>query len=337
MMRLAIFTKISIVIILLLLINSPISAWDTPTQNSPVNGSQTWNFIELNWSPVFYSDSYQVQFDTSSSFNSLMLMDSTIAYVDTTGFSDTHVEFSNLYFGTTYFWRVRAIAVGDTSSWSAVWNATTRDEVILSAPTQTSNIDVTVLLDWDAHIGVDYYDYQIDTSSNFNSPQLLSGIDIYFSELNNSFDTEQQMGNLRYGASYFWRVRARNSIDTSAWTVGSFFTNEFVVINSPQTGSVTSTGVLIDWLEFGGAYFYDYQLDTTNNFNSASLVSGTNMSLANGSGNSDTEEFIDDLNFGFEYKCQLFVHYLNAILQKTLPILQHFQSVVKYSQLQLHL
>ncbi len=275
--------------------------WNTPVQVSPASGSQSWNAIEFNWNPVINSLAYQFQLDTSSGFSSPIFFDTTIVYVDSTGFSDTHVLIDQLFFGTTYHWRVRAYNMNDTSVWSPVWTTTTRNAVTPVSPSAGDQTFVNVMLDWNSHIGVNYYDYQVDTSISFNSPALIMGIDIYFSELSSFYDTEQMIQNLYYGQNYFWRVRVRNLVDTSAWTTESFSTKELVEINSPAQGSSVFAGVLLDWNSFEGSFVYDYEIDTDNSFTSPNLISGSNLYQGSGSGNSDSEFFADDLYFGQQY------------------------------------
>ena len=300
-MKVSTYSKASVLIFMFLMIVSSARAWDTPVLSSPGNGTQTWNFIDFDWSVVLNSSYYEIQYDTSASFNSPFLVDSVIPYVDSTGYGDTHLDVDELYFGTTYFWRVRALSANDTSLWSTVWTVITKDYVELVSPANASENFVSVIIDWNSHPGIDYYYYQVDTSSTFNSSLLISGIDIYYSELDGFFDSEQQVGNLRYGTNYYWRVCAVNSVDTSSWTTGNFNTKDFVEMGSPISGNTTFTGVNIDWMEFPGSYFYDYQIDTSLYFNSNQLISGSNISFNNGSSGTDTEIFIDNLYFGTSY------------------------------------
>ncbi|MEA3445629.1 MAG: hypothetical protein U9R19_12985, partial [Bacteroidota bacterium] len=177
----------------------------------------------------------------------------------------------------------------------------TRDYVTPVSPVAGTETYVEALLDWDSHVGINYYDYQIDTTGSFNSPALVSGIDIYFSELNGFYDSEQLIQNLYFGQQYFWRVRARNLVDTSEWTMESFSTKELTEINSPASGTTVYTGALLDWLSFPGCFYYDYQIDSDINFSSPAIITGTNLFQQGGSGNSDSEFFVDDLYFGTQY------------------------------------
>jgi hypothetical protein len=291
----------SLTLLFAILFSASAYGWNVPIQQSPVNGSQTWNSVMFNWSVVNNSLAYQFQLDISSSFSSPNLFDTAIAYVDTTGYSDTHILMEQLLFGTTYHWRVRAYTATDTSTWSPVWTITTRNYVTPIYPASGTEVFVEVMLDWDSHAGVNWYDYQVDTTSSFTSPALITGIKTYFSELGSFYDTEQMIQNLYYGKTYFWRVRARNLVDTSAWTMESFSTKPLVDINGPLAGDTVFAGSLVDWLAFPGSHYYDFQFDTDNSFLSPNLISGSNLYAGSGNGNSDSEYFVDDLFFGQSY------------------------------------
>lgn len=277
------------------------SAWNTPTQISPAPGFQSWNSVEFYWSVVNNSLAYQFQIDSTDTFNSPVFFDTAIAYIDTTGYSDTHILIDQLFFGTSYHWRVRAYSATDTSAWSPVLSMTTRDYVTPVSPSVGTETFAQAMLDWDSHVGVNFYDFQFDTTTNFNSPVLFSGIKGYFSELSSFYDTEQMIQDLYYGQNYFWRVRARNLVDTSAWTMESFSTKALVDINGPLLGDTVFTGALVDWLAFPGSFYYDYQFDTNNNFSTPNLISGSNLYSGSGNGNSDSQHFFDNLYFGQQY------------------------------------
>lgn len=283
-------------------------AWNTPSQTSPANNSDIWNESEFVWTAVNNSLAYQFQIDTVSSFSSSILFDTTIIYIDPTGYSDAHLLMNQLYFGKEYFWRVRAYIVNDTSAWSSVWTVNTAGYIELVSPAEASQNYVSVNLDWNSIPGVNFYDFQLDTTTDFNSPVLQSGYNEYLSVLSGFADTEELLDNLRYGTTYYWRVRARNSIDSSQWVMRSFVTKENIIVDSPLGNTQTFTGVLLDWQAFDGAEYYDYRVDTSLSFSSPALIMGSDSFIANNSGNTDTEAFIDDLFFGTQYYWQVRSH-----------------------------
>ena len=275
--------------------------WNSPALSSPANGTNVWTGVTLDWNSVASSQFYQVQADTTNTFNSPALVSAIKTYINSSsGNTDTEHSFGNLFFGKTYYWRVRAYISGDTSAWT-VQTFNTVDYVTLNTPTSGSNNWTGITLDWLAHSGVSFYDVQADTTNTFNSPALLSASKTYINSSSGNTDTEHSFGNLFFGKTYYWRVRARNAVDTSAWTTGSFNTVDYVTLNTPTSGSNNWTGVTLDWLAHSGVSFYDVQADTTNTFNSPALLSASKTYINSSSGNSDTEHSFGNLFFGKTY------------------------------------
>lgn len=75
-----------------------------------------------------------------------------------------------------------------------------------------------VLLDWKAVVGVDEYEYQLDTTDQFNSSLLVTGTKNYISQDPSSSDTEFETSGLIWGKTYYWRVRAITNGSPSTWS-----------------------------------------------------------------------------------------------------------------------
>lgn len=278
-------------------------AWNSPTQSSPSNGASTWLETTLDWNAVNASEAYQLQVDTSPNFNSPLLLFVTQAYINSSnGNSDTHYELNDLRFGSTYHWRVRAYVSGDTSAWSTSRTYTTRDFVNLTTPSNGSSTWLEVTLDWAAHPGVSFYDAQLDTSANFNSPELREVSHAYGNSSDSNYDTRWDQQLRYFGKTYHWRVRARSTADTSSWgTVRTFNTRDNINLTSPANGSSSWTEMTMDWDAYPGVSFYDAQLDTSASFNSPVLREVVHI-YANGSdSNYDTRWEQQDLYFGKTY------------------------------------
>ena len=287
--------------IVLILFNAKSYGWNNPTLLSPANGSNVFTGVTLDWNAVAGSQFYQVQADTVNTFNSAILVTASKTYINSSSSNtDTEHTFGNLFFGKTYYWRVRAYISGDTSTWSnGVFK--TVDYVSLSSPLTGSNNFIGVTLDWQAHAGVTFYDVQADTTNTFNSPILVSASKTYINSNSSNTDTDHTFGNLFFGKTYYWRVRARNTVDTSAWTTGTFKTVDYVTLSSPVTGSNNWTGVTLDWQAHAGVTFYDVQADTSNTFNSPVIVSASKAYINSNSSNTDTDHTFGDLFFGKTY------------------------------------
>ena len=276
---------------------------DYVTQASPTDGSTTWTGLTLDWYSHAGVDYYDLVADTSANFNSPALKSVTNVYSNSNSSnSDTETYFENLYFGKTYYWKVRARNTVDTTAWSSVWTFVTRDYVTQVSPSDGSNTWTGLTLDWSAHAGVDYYDFVADTSANFNSPALKSVTNTYTNSNSSNTDTETYLENLYFGKTYYWKVRARNTVDTTAWSsVWTFTTRDYVTQVSPSDGNNTWTGLTLDWSAHAGVDYYDFVADTSANFNSPALKSVTNIYVNSNGTNTDTETYLEDLYFGKMY------------------------------------
>lgn len=273
-------------------------ATDPPGLLQPASNSQEWNYIVFEWSTVSGASAYQLQIDTSAVFTSAALKD-TLFPALAPGLENI-LPLQTFLFGENYFWRVRTITSTDTSAWSLSGTFETKDSVYLLSPAALDTFEAKVLLDWDAHPGVDFYDYQVDTSSQFNSPILVQGNNYYFSSQGNSFDSQFSMAYLHYGSHYYWRVRARNLIDTTNW-----FTSEFVVLPAPSlvptNGITQEVGEKLNWDAFQGTSQYDYQVDLSASFNTGNLLSGSTFYISASNDNTDTQYSPAGLDFGTDY------------------------------------
>jgi Secretion system C-terminal sorting domain len=234
---------------------------DTVFLVSPVNGAvnQDPNTL-LDWNPLSGVSGYQIQYDTSSSFNSPLL---TLVNQGSTSQLNT----VNLLFGTTYYWRVKGFHSIDSTGWSATWSFNTTDIVLLVSPSNGAlNQEPNVMLDWSPVSGINGYQVQYDTSSTFSSPIL--------STFNTAATSQLNVGNLLFGSTYYWRVKAFHTADTSNWsTVWSFTTLNSVNLVAPSNGAINQVpNVTTDWAPVTGIAGYQLQLDTNNSFASNAFI-----------------------------------------------------------------
>ena len=241
------------------------TTYDNVTLVSPINGAINQPIDPLlDWSTGAGSTSYIYQVDVSNTFNSPSLLSGNAL--------SSQLTMSNLLYGTTYFWRVAAVSPVDTTQWSTTWSFTTYDNITLVSPINGAiNQSINPLLDWTTGSGSTSYLYEVDVTNTFNSPSLLSG---------NALSSQVTMNNLLYGTTYYWRVRAVSSVDTTQWsTIWSFTTYDNVTLVSPINGAINqSINPLLDWTTGAGSTSYLYEVDVTNTFNSPSLLSGNAIS-----------------------------------------------------------
>ena len=240
-----------------------------PTLYSPSNNSTNMAVTQrLCVTKISGASYYEIELDTTPNFNSALKRTLNAgSYNSSYGYYYNSV--SNLLYGTKYYWRARYTNSTDTSGWSAVWNFTTRAVPQLYTPSDNStNMDVSQRLGVTKLSGTNYYEIELDTTSNFNSPmkQTLDA-NTYYSSYDYYYTT---VGNLLYGTKYYWRARCAHSVDTSGWSAVRNFTTRAV----PQlyTPSDNSTNMAVTQrlgvTKVSGTTYYEIELDTTSNFNS---------------------------------------------------------------------
>ena len=260
-------------------LNSDTSSWSTVWSfttagtialTSPSNGTTLYRYLHptLDWDFINDGDYYEYQYDLSPDFNSPELVSGLVAV----GTSEVDLT-APMRFDTTYYWRVREYTSIDTTPWSATWSFTTPGEIALVSPANGSTLSRTLnpTLDWDYINGGDMYEYQYDLSPDFDSPELVTGQRaVGTSEIDITTP-------LRFGATYYWRVRETTSIDTTPWSATwSFTTPGEIALVSPANGTTNvGASTTLDWDYIRGGTIYEYQYDVTPAFNSAELVEGS--------------------------------------------------------------
>ena len=240
-----------------------------PTLYGPSNNTTNMDVSKrLCVTKVSGANYYEIELDTTSNFNSPLKQTlNADTYYSYSSYYYTTV--SNLLYGTKYYWRARCANSTDTTGWSAVWNFTTRAVPQLYAPDNNStNMAVTQQLCVSQLSGSNYYEIELDTTSNFNSPlkQTLNA-DTYYSYSSYYYTS---VSNLRYGTKYYWRARCAHSADTTGWSaVRNFTTRGVPQLYSPDNNS-TNMAVTQQLCvsQLTGSNYYEIELDTTSNFNS---------------------------------------------------------------------
>ena len=225
-------------------------AIDIPSQSSPSNEAVNQNVNVTLWiNTVSGATHYDYMVDIVPSFDSPALVE----YSHTSSYSGWTPN--DLYFGETHYWRVRARNATETSDWSDTWSFTTRELGAVQSSPSNGSVDRGVSLTLSINrYGSRYYDYQLDTSPDFDSADLQE-----FTQ--ESSYSGQNVSNLQYGQTYYWRVRGRNENDTSEWSeVWSFTTNPLGAWHSsPANGSTDrGVGLTLSINKLSGNTFIDY-------------------------------------------------------------------------------
>lgn len=236
-----------------------------PTLNVP--GDEAINQMPdvlLNWTAVIGSGvdivKYQLTIDTDPSFATALTFDP----IEVTG-----MPMENLLFYQDYYWKVRAIEGTDVSDWSVAFKFTTFEMLTLLKPNDGADEQAPdALLKIKTSVGsgpsvpvsgIDQFDYQADTSMNFDSPLLWEG---------SSPELTLNTNSLYFGNIYYWRTRAVTSTDISSWSeIRTFEVIDFVELDEPGDGDV-DFGLEIEftWDEISGIIDYTYQLDMNSGF-----------------------------------------------------------------------
>ncbi len=271
----------NILILLSLVFSSNlIFSLNTPIQSSPANGSVNQNLsLSLMINKVTGATYYDYQLDTVPTFNSAYLKN----YTHTDAYSGQSVY--DLFYGQKFYWRVRGRNSTDTSNWSSTWNFTTKNYGVtqLSPVDNSTDVNVSVSLMINQVTGSENYDYQLDTVPTFNSAYLknYTHTDAY---------SGKTVSDLFYGQKFYWRVRGRNSTDTSNWSsTWNFTTKNYGVTQLSPVDNSTNVNVSVSLMinQVTGSENYDYQLDTVQTFNSTYLKNYTHTDAYSGKTVSD--------------------------------------------------
>jgi hypothetical protein len=206
-------------------------------------------FPSLYWNAALRATSYSITIALDSDFINMV--------VDTPGLVNTSFTMINsLSNKTKYFWHVRATNAGGAGDWSEVWRFKTVSKTLqtpsLVRPGNTKQgIEIPVLLQWNKIPDTARYSVQIALDGAFTKELLiLDTIGVN--------DTSLLVSVLKNYTTYYWRVKAVNTIGSSNWGNGFFIT----IIAPPLLVSPddSSGGVglepLLKWNASAGAASY---------------------------------------------------------------------------------
>ena len=180
--------------------------------SSPSNGATiSTSTVVLSWYSVSGATGYEVVYDTSSSFTN------PIGW-SVSGMSQTTGTLTN---GTTYYWRVRAFAGSQYSSWSSIWSFTKSSAIVPPTGLSVSSYWNTtspgfpsMVLSWNAVSGATGYEMWVRPSGG--SYTSLGTRDAPYV----TFNSNSLPGGARYvsGTTYYFKVRTVTASSTSDFT-----------------------------------------------------------------------------------------------------------------------
>jgi len=209
------------------------------------------------------------EIDTTNTFNSPILSR------DTT-FEDHSIHLNiPFFYCSKYYVRVKSVTDIDTTpNWSYTsWNyATIPCSPTLSYPnncTFTNSITDLKIVRFDQPAR---YQFELDTSIVF--------ADVRLYEIPVTSDSDEiTIEDLFFEKQHFWRVRAINEIDTSAWTSAFTFCMCGVTPLLPvNDSSGINTNTSISVISIGNVLGYIFDVDTVAEFNSSAFTSYSSSS-----------------------------------------------------------
>ncbi len=238
----------------------------SPSSSSPTNF--TSSSMVANWSTTTGATSYRLDVSTSSIFSSYI-----------SGYQDRYISGSStdshtitgLTPGVTYYYRVRAVNGGGTSSNSITRNGETlpEDPVIGSASDIAQN---SFTANWSASAGATDYRLYVSTNSSF-----IGHVTNYNGAVVNG--TSASVTGLNGGYTYYFRVRAANDDDDLSGN--SNFNSAITIPEDPvleAASDVTQTSFTANWESMVGTNDYHLYMSSDPTFTTYDLSSTASTS-----------------------------------------------------------
>lgn len=244
-----------------------------PSLLLPKNGDNILKDLSLHWAKRLKAVKYHLQISKFSQFD--QIIKDTIVAKD-------HISFTNFDEGITYFWRIKALSIYDSSDWSPTWKfnviAGVKSVELLKPGNDDLHIPINGELVWSELVDIDYYTVQLSEDENFTKLIIFEDINQYSIEFS----------NLKENTTYYWRVRFSENGVISDWTdTWSFTTTTNEVLNTPiltnfsdgmKTVPINGT---LTWNEVPKANNYNISFSNSSNFSSISFkqsgIKGTSL------------------------------------------------------------
>ncbi|MEP7323102.1 MAG: fibronectin type III domain-containing protein, partial [Saprospiraceae bacterium] len=209
------------------------------TVSGLISSAITTTGATVSWTALIGALNYDVDYKLTSSGTW------TNAITGTTGIS---INLSGLTSGSIYDWRVRANCTGGAGTYAQSQFTTTSSCGTVSGLIASSITTTSATVSWTALGGALNYDvdYKLTSSGTWtNAATATAGISV-------------NVSGLTSGSSYDWRVRAKCTGATGAYSQSQFTTIVSCGTVSGLTSSaITATGATVSWTALSGAISYD--------------------------------------------------------------------------------
>lgn len=234
-----------------------------PTLSASSGGFSSAN---LSWTAVANASGYTLQRATNSGFSSNLVTSSLSS-------SSGSTQATGLSSGVTYYFRIRAESVGGSSNWSNVRNITTNALAtpVINSAIANSNSQITV--SWSDISSETGYNLQYTTSSSSWSSPTPTNISLAANT------TSRAVTGLSTGVTYYFRLNAIASGDTSEWSENASATTFVPAPTSMVATTNSTTQITADWSDVSVATSYTLQYDDNSGFSSPATITGIGSSV----------------------------------------------------------
>ncbi|MBI3787126.1 MAG: fibronectin type III domain-containing protein, partial [Ignavibacteriales bacterium] len=232
-----------------------------PILNSPADSAKgVPTTITLSWDSTAGATTYHLQVATDSAFTKIV--------ADQVSLTVRSFSVTGLLNGTNYFWHVSASNAGGAGPFSVARIFTTVvappiAPVLISPSDSAKGVPTTLVLTWSKPAGATTFRLQVAMDAAFSA--------LAFDD-STIVDTTKQVGPFGNDSTYFWRVRAKNTGGTSAFSVIRSFKTiaglpAVPTLFAPNDGA---TGVAISptlqWMRSALATSYRVQVSQNSSF-----------------------------------------------------------------------
>jgi hypothetical protein len=273
---------------------TPTPKLETPKLSEPKSSSPCSITPIFKWSSSEGAEKYELLVSLNDTFSNLVINKSASTACNANVW-DCDV---NLERNTSYYWKVRAISSNNSSDWSDVGIFVTESEPTptptpkldtpkLSDPKSSSPCSIRPIFKWSSSEGAEKYELLASDNDSF------SNLVINNSDLNACNTNVWECNiNLEYDTSYYWKVRAVSSTNSSDWSdVGIFITEsepaptpglKTPTLSEPRSSSLSPVTPTFKWSVSEGAEYYDLIVSSYDTFSSLVIdKSGDNACNAN--------------------------------------------------------